>query len=137
MTIFIFILDLFTPGPISRHIKNVFDEGELHPEGTVAKSATVQTEGSKQVTREIEFYSLDVIISVGYRVKSVVATRFLIRERCLKVLVRKNSVVELLVKQGFCGFFLQSLFLFLIRFHGSGIGTECIRDSFDRWGLLG
>ncbi len=61
---------------ISRHIKNVFDEGELRPEGTVAKSATVQTEGGKQVTREIEFYNLDVIISVGYRVKSAIATRF-------------------------------------------------------------
>ena len=61
---------------ISRHIKNVFDEGELHPEGTVAKSATVQTEGGKQVTREIEFFNLDMIISVGYRVKSLVATRF-------------------------------------------------------------
>ena len=55
---------------ISRHIKNVFEEGELRREGTVAKSATVQVEGGKQVTREIEFYNLDVIISVGYRVKS-------------------------------------------------------------------
>lgn len=61
---------------ISRHIKNVFDDGELSPEATVAKSATVQTEGGKQVKREIEFYNLDMIISVGYRVKSVVATRF-------------------------------------------------------------
>jgi hypothetical protein len=55
---------------ISRHIKNVFEEGELQQAGTVAKSATVQTEGRKQVTRSIEFYNLDVIISVGYRVKS-------------------------------------------------------------------
>lgn len=61
---------------ISRHIKNIFDEGELLPEGTVAKSATVQIEGGKQVTRDIEFFNLDMIISVGYRVKSVVATRF-------------------------------------------------------------
>jgi hypothetical protein len=55
---------------ISRHISNVFDEAELRQEATVAKSAKVQTEGVKQVTREIEFYNLDVIISVGYRVKS-------------------------------------------------------------------
>src|SRR5260370_10655913 len=55
---------------ISRHIKNVFDEGELQREATVAKFATVQTEGGKQVARDIEFYNLDVIISVGYRVKS-------------------------------------------------------------------
>ena len=61
---------------ISRHIKNVFEEGELSAESTVAKSATVQTEGGKQVTREIEFYNLDVIISVGYRVKSQRGTQF-------------------------------------------------------------
>jgi hypothetical protein len=52
---------------ISRHIKNVFDEGELPPGGTVAKSATVQREGSREVTREVEYFSLDVIISVGSR----------------------------------------------------------------------
>jgi hypothetical protein len=52
---------------VSRHIKNVFDEGELQPAATVAKCATVQTEGAKQVSRDIEFYNLDVIISVGYR----------------------------------------------------------------------
>jgi len=50
---------------ISRHIRNVFEEGELLPAATVAKSATVQTEGGKQVTREIEFYNLDVIILYG------------------------------------------------------------------------
>jgi len=61
---------------ICRHIKNVFVEGELSAGSTVAKSATVQTEGGKQVTREIEFYNLDVIISVGYRVKSKRGTQF-------------------------------------------------------------
>ncbi len=61
---------------ISRHIKNVFEEGELKPEATVAKFATVQTEGAKQVARDIEFYNLDVIISVGYRVKSHRGTQF-------------------------------------------------------------
>jgi len=61
---------------ISRHIKNVFEEGELSPAATVAKSATVQAEGGKQVTREIEFYNLDVIISVGYRVKSQRGVQF-------------------------------------------------------------
>jgi len=61
---------------ISRHIKNVFEEGELSPAATVAKSATVQSEGQKQVMREIEFYNLDVIISVGYRVKSHRGTQF-------------------------------------------------------------
>ena len=61
---------------ISRHISNVFDEGELRREATVAKYATVQAEGGKQVTREIDFFNLDVIISVGYRVKSRRGTQF-------------------------------------------------------------
>ena len=61
---------------ISRHIKNIFTEGELRKGATVAKFATVQTEGARQVTRDIEFYNLDVIISVGYRVKSLRGTQF-------------------------------------------------------------
>jgi len=61
---------------ISRHIKGVYDEGELEIEATVAKFATVQTEGARQVERQIEFYNLDVIISVGYRVKSLRGTQF-------------------------------------------------------------
>lgn len=61
---------------ISKHIKNVFDEGELVPEATVAKFATVQNEGDREVTRNIDFYNLDVIISVGYRVKSHRGTQF-------------------------------------------------------------
>jgi hypothetical protein len=61
---------------ISKHIRNVFDEGELKPEPTVAKFATVQKEGDREVSREIEFYNLDVIISVGYRVKSLRGTQF-------------------------------------------------------------
>ncbi|MCL2624050.1 MAG: virulence RhuM family protein, partial [Planctomycetaceae bacterium] len=61
---------------ISRHIKNVFEEGELDPTATVANFATVQMEGNRRVERDIEFFNLDMIISVGYRVKSVVATRF-------------------------------------------------------------
>jgi hypothetical protein len=61
---------------ISRHIRNLYVEGELQPESTVANFATVQTEGEKQVERQIEFYNLDVIISVGYRVKSQRGTQF-------------------------------------------------------------
>jgi hypothetical protein len=55
---------------ISKHLKNIFEEGELKPESTVAKFATVQTEGNRTINRQIEFYNLDAIISVGYRVKS-------------------------------------------------------------------
>jgi len=55
---------------IGKHIANVFKERELQKNATVAKFATVQNEGSREVIREIEYYNLDVIISVGYRVKS-------------------------------------------------------------------
>jgi hypothetical protein len=61
---------------ISRHIANVFDEGELRRGATVAEFATVQTEGGRRVERQIEHYNLDVIISVGYRVKSHRGTQF-------------------------------------------------------------
>ena len=61
---------------ISKHIKNIFEEGELDPAATVAKFATVQAEGSRAVSREIEFYRLEVILAVGYRVKSARGTQF-------------------------------------------------------------
>ena len=61
---------------ISRHIKNVFEEGELVQNRTVANFATVQIEGEREVSRNIEYYNLDVIISVGYRVKSLRGTQF-------------------------------------------------------------
>ncbi|MFZ7159039.1 RhuM family protein [Avibacterium gallinarum] len=61
---------------ISRHLRNIFKEGELDPISTVAKNATVQKEGNRLVERNIEFYNLDVIISVGYRVNSKAGTQF-------------------------------------------------------------
>jgi len=61
---------------INEHIANVYDEGELQPEATIRKFRIVQDEAGRQVTREIDFYNLDVIISVGYRVKSVRGTQF-------------------------------------------------------------
>ena len=77
---------------ISRHIKNIFTEGELRLEATVAKFATVQTEGNRQVTRNIDYYNLDVIISVGYRVKSLRGTQFRIWA---------SSVLKEYMKKGF------------------------------------
>ncbi|MBN2685578.1 MAG: virulence RhuM family protein, partial [Pontiellaceae bacterium] len=59
---------------ICMHIRNVYEEGELRPEATVKKFLTVRQEGSRQVQRNLDFYNLDMIISVGYRVKSAVAT---------------------------------------------------------------
>ncbi len=61
---------------ISEHIHNIFKEGELQPVSTVRKFRTVQTEGSREVAREIDFYNLDVIISVGYRISSHRGTQF-------------------------------------------------------------
>ncbi|MBN8518599.1 MAG: virulence RhuM family protein [Candidatus Accumulibacter sp.] len=61
---------------ISMHIRNVYEEGELQPETTIKKFLTVRQEGSRAVRRQLDHYNLDMIISVGYRVKSHVATRF-------------------------------------------------------------
>lgn len=61
---------------LGKHINNVFTEGELDPKATVAKFATVQNEGGRRVERKVEHYNLDVIISVGYRVKSKQGTQF-------------------------------------------------------------
>ena len=61
---------------ISLHIQNIFEEGELIPDSTVKKFLTVQKEGTRDVRRQLDYYNLDMIISVGYRIKSSIATRF-------------------------------------------------------------
>lgn len=61
---------------ISKHLSNIFEEEELLKEATVSKMEIVQTEGNRKVKREQEFYNLDAIIAVGYRVDSKKATRF-------------------------------------------------------------
>jgi len=61
---------------ISQHIQAIYAEGELSPEATVKKYLTVRQEGGRQVQRLLDYYNLDMILSVGYRVKSRVATRF-------------------------------------------------------------
>ena len=61
---------------ISRHLSAIYKSGELDKGATVAKNATVQTEGEREVTRVIEYYNLDAIISVGYRVNSLKGTQF-------------------------------------------------------------
>jgi len=61
---------------VSHHIKSIYKENELQPEATVKKYLTVRQEGKRQVKRELEYYNLDMIISVGYRVNSVRATQF-------------------------------------------------------------
>jgi hypothetical protein len=61
---------------ISKHLKNIFEEGELQKEATVSKMETVQNEGGRQVARIKDYYNLDAIIAVGYRVNSKRATQF-------------------------------------------------------------
>lgn len=79
---------------ISRHIRNIYKESELDYSSTVAKNATVQKEGKRIITREIEYYNLDVIISVGYRVNSKKGTQFRIwaTNRLKEYLIQGYSV---------------------------------------------
>jgi len=61
---------------INEHIKTIYEDKELEAAATIRKFLIVQAEGARQVSRQVDFYNLDMIISVGYRVKSLVATRF-------------------------------------------------------------
>ncbi len=72
------IAELFqtTKHNVSLHTKNIFKEGELTPEATVKDSLTVQTEGGREVKRRIQFYNLDLILAIGYRVRSPRGTQF-------------------------------------------------------------
>lgn len=69
------LFDVNVPA-ISKHLQNIFDEGELQKDSTVSKTEIVQQEGTRDVKRMVEFYNLDAIISVGYRVNSIRATHF-------------------------------------------------------------
>jgi hypothetical protein len=61
---------------VTKHIRNAFKEGELDPLATSARSAQVRTEGNRTISREVDHYSLDVILTVGYRVNSKRGTQF-------------------------------------------------------------
>jgi hypothetical protein len=80
---------------ISYHLKEIYASGELSQEATLRKILRVQTEGNRQVRREIEFYNLDAIISVGYRVNSAQATQFRIwATQTLREFVIKGFVLD-------------------------------------------
>ncbi len=80
---------------ISRHIKNVLEEGELDEKTTIAKYAIVQDEGNRQVEREASYYNLDMIIAVGYRVRSVQGTQFRIwATNTLREYIIKGFVID-------------------------------------------
>lgn len=80
---------------VTKHLQNIFQEGELDKNSTCAKIAQVQIEGQRQVTRNVEFYNLDAIISVGYRVNSRQATHFRIwATQVLKEYVIKGFAMD-------------------------------------------
>ena len=80
---------------ITKHLKNIFEEGELQKEATCSKMEQVQQEGERLVRRNVEFYNLDAIISVGYRVNSQKATQFRIwATQILKEYIKKGFVLD-------------------------------------------
>ena len=88
---------------VSLHIKNIYDEGELDEISTVKDYLTVRKEGKRTVRRHVNLYNLDVIISVGYRVKSIRGTRF------RQWLCRADDYVKL---KGCSNFFCNPFLLF-------------------------
>jgi len=94
------LFDVGVPA-ISKHLKNIFEEGELEEKATISKMETVQIEGSREVVRQVDFYNLDAIISVGYRVKSATATQFRIwaTKRLREYLVQGYSINEQRLEQ--------------------------------------
>ena len=108
---------------ISRHIKNIFAEGELERDSVVAKFATTAADGK---TYQVEFYNLDIIISVGYRVKSKRGTQFRIwATGILKEYMRKGFALddERLKNLGGGGYFKE--LLERIRSEERRVGKEC------------
>lgn len=80
---------------IAKHLKNIFDSGELSRVATVSKMEIVQSEGGREVLRQVEFYNLDAIIAVGYRVNSFQATQFRIwATRTLKEFIIKGFALD-------------------------------------------
>jgi hypothetical protein len=87
---------------INEHIQNIFEEGELQRGATIRKFRIVQAEGARSVEREVDFYNLDVIISVGYRVKSPRGTQFRIwaTQRLREYLAKGFTLDDERLKQG-------------------------------------
>jgi len=80
---------------INKHLKNIFESGELSREATVSKMEIVRAEGDREVAREVEFYNLDAIIAVGYRVNSYQATQFRIwATQTLREFITKGFVMD-------------------------------------------
>jgi len=100
----ILIAELYqtTKQNISLHIRNIFDEGELQPEATVKEYLTVQHEGSRAVQRRVTYYNLDMILAIGYRVRSHRGTQFRVwaTERLREYLVKGFVLDDIRLKEG-------------------------------------
>ncbi len=92
---------------VNEHLKNVYEQGEVTPEATIRKFRIVQTERKREVVRNVDFYNLDAIIAVGYRVNSVRATQFrqwatrVLREFAIKGYVLDNGKITAQIAKDF------------------------------------
>jgi len=92
---------------VNEHLKNVYEQREVTPEATIRKFRIVQIEGKREVVRNVDFYNLDAIISVGYRVNSVRATQFrqwatrVLREFAIKGYVLDNGKITAQIAKDF------------------------------------
>jgi hypothetical protein len=107
------MVELFqtTKQNVSLHIQHIFEEGELRPEATVKQYLTVQTEGKRQISRVVDHYNLDLIIAVGYRVKSHRGTQFRIwaTERLREYLVKGFTMDDARLKRAGGGNYFEEL----------------------------
>ena len=93
------LFDVSVP-TINEHLKNIYDSNELTRDATIRKFPIVQTEGNREVIRNLDYYSLDAIISIGYRVNSIRATQFLqwatrvLKEFAIKICVLDKKRME-------------------------------------------
>lgn len=100
-----------TAPTINEHIKTIYSDGELERDSTLRKFRIVQTEGTRQVKRQVDHYNLDMIISVGYRVKSHVATRFRqwATQRLREYIIKGFALDDQRLKQGGGGNYFDEL----------------------------
>ena len=115
------------PNTISYHLNEIFESGELSKNSINRKIRQVQKEGKREVEREFDFYSLDAIIAVGYRVNSKEATDFRIwATNTLKEYIKKGFVLNIFIKL-FCNF---TIFIIIITTFFINISYFLIKSSF-------
>ena len=96
---------------INQHLKTIYEDGELRPEATIKRYLIVQTEGSRQVSRAVDHYNLDVILAVGYRVRSHRGTQFRIwaTERLREYLIKGFTMDDARLKRAGGGNYFEEL----------------------------